>query len=121
MSGSAQPKAGYRFEHRCQKYLRDNGYFVMRSPASKSPIDLVAIKPGQVLFVQCKTNGRLDPDGWNALMDAAEPAGAQPVMVERTAGLKLAWWLLTARKAPGRTGIRQPREPFVIDGAALVT
>jgi Holliday junction resolvase len=110
---AAEPAAGRRFEYRIRDMLRANGYWVMRSPASKSPIDLVAIKPGQVLFVQCKVNGRLGPAEWNTLMDTAEAAGALPVMAERPSRGKARYWLLAKRK--DGSGRRQPMEPFTID------
>jgi Holliday junction resolvase len=110
---AAEPAAGRRFEYRVRDHLRADGYWVMRSPASKSPVDLVAIKPGQVLFVQCKVNGRIGPAEWNTLMDAAETAGAIPVMAERPALRRLCFWRLIARK--DGSGRRQPMEPFTID------
>lgn len=110
--------AGTRFEHQVLKHLRANGYFAMRSPASKSPIDLVAIKPGQVLFVQCKLGGWLAPDGWNALIGTSESAGALPILATKPGRGRIAYARLTARKT-GALGVRQPMVDFAIDLAEV--
>lgn len=101
---AAEPAAGRRFEIRCLRHLRDNGYWAIRSPASRTAIDLVAIKPGQTLFIQCKVGGRLDPGPWNELIDLARQYGAVPVLADRT-GIRygwppatIMWWELLTRK-----------------------
>jgi Holliday junction resolvase len=117
--GSANPQAGDRFERRVMKALRTAGWFTQKSPGSHSAVDLVAVKAGQTLFVQCKVNGRLDPGGWNDLVAAAAAAGAVPLLVERTAGQgrPLAWWQLTGPKTI-RGARRAPKTAFTLDGAA---
>jgi len=48
---------GIAFENRVKSRLEKLGWKVIRSAASKSEVDLVAIKPGpNVLFVQCKVS-----------------------------------------------------------------
>jgi Holliday junction resolvase len=87
------------------------GYYVMRSPASKGPVDLVAIRPGVVLFVQVKRGAsRLRPSGWNDLLSAARQYGAVPVLAEAVPRRPVAWWRLLAAKVPN--GRAQPREIF---------
>lgn len=76
-------RLGRQFEYRIRDYLKKLGFFVLRSPASKSPIDLVAIRKGLVLFVQCKISGALPPKEWNALLDLSESVGAVPILAER--------------------------------------
>lgn len=116
MSGAAQPQAGTRFERRCLDLLREAGYWAIRSPASKSPIDIIAICPGRVLFVQCKVNGRLDPGPWNDLYELSRTYGARPVLVERDqTGRVVTWWELMAAKPPeGARGTRGARLRFLI-------
>ncbi|MEM7821456.1 MAG: restriction endonuclease [Candidatus Aenigmatarchaeota archaeon] len=46
---------GVNFERRIKKDFENKGYFVIRSAGSKSPIDLVAIKEGIPVLIQCKT------------------------------------------------------------------
>ncbi|MEM0379560.1 MAG: hypothetical protein QXR54_02425 [Nanopusillaceae archaeon] len=38
-------KIGYYYERKTKKILEENGWDVWRSPASQSPIDIIAIKP----------------------------------------------------------------------------
>ena len=115
VNGRAMYARGKQFEYKTRDHLADNGYWVMLSPGSKSPVDIVAIKPRQVLFVQCKIGGTLLPTAWNELFDAAAAAGATPVMAERPGRGRIAYWELTARKTAPRA--RQPMTPFTIDQA----
>ncbi len=48
---------GREFEYRTKKHLEALGYFVLRSPASKSPVDLIALGE-DVKLVQCKLSGK---------------------------------------------------------------
>lgn len=52
---------GADLERAAKKLLEDNGYYVIRSAGSKGAVDLVALKPGEVLLVQCKTDGYVTP------------------------------------------------------------
>jgi len=105
-------KRGRVFEYRVRDYLKGLGYFVMRSPASRSPVDLVAIAQGQILFVQCKLSDQLCPAEWNELFDLAESTGAIPVLATRSAPRRLDIWRLMARKETDGSKNRQPREMF---------
>jgi len=44
---------GRTFEYRVKKELEKQGYFVIRAAASK-PVDLVALKDGKAILVECK-------------------------------------------------------------------
>jgi len=95
---------GDRFEYKVRDHLRDYGWFVMRSPASKSPIDLLCVRSGhdgpEVMFVQCKTNGRLDPGEWDILVDLAWEHSADPVLAQRPKRGVIQYELLTGYKVP---------------------
>ncbi|MEV6180145.1 restriction endonuclease [Streptomyces sp. NPDC052015] len=107
---------GRDLEHRVRAHLRGQGYEVLRTAGSKSKVDLVAIKPGQVLFVQCKRTGALPPAEWNALWDLAQRAGAIPVLAEQLKPRGRKYWRLTGRKdQPGR---RQPYVELLLDELA---
>ena len=122
--GARNPQAGNRFELRSLSLLRAAGWWAQRSPASKSPLDLIAIRPvpllpaaALVLFIQCKVDGRLDPAPWNELYELARKYGAVPVLVERNStGREVTWWELTAPKPPGGArGTRGARVMFNIE------
>lgn len=108
---------GRDLEHRVRAHLREEGYEVLRTAGSKSKVDLVAIKPGQILLVQCKRSGALPPAEWNALWDLAAMVGAVPVLAEQLPrGRK--YWRLTGRK--DQPGLRQPYTEIVLDELAGV-
>jgi Holliday junction resolvase len=106
-------RRGREFEYRVRDHLKAHGYFVLRSPASKSPIDLVAIRPGEVLFVQCKRGGSLGPGEWNRLWELAESCCALPILAETPWPRTYRFWRLTARKNGDRTQ-RQPMVTFEV-------
>lgn len=71
---------GREFEYRARDDLRKRGFFVLRSPRSNSPTDLVAVRKNCVLFVQCKRSGALGVVEWNQLFDLAGSVGALPLL-----------------------------------------
>lgn len=66
-------------EHKAKKLLETDGYKVIRVAGSHGVADLIAIKPGQLLFVQVKSAEYLPPGEWNALYQEAEDCGAIPI------------------------------------------
>ena len=77
-------RRGYNFEDRCRKALERLGYVVVRSAGSKGPADLVALRDGVVLLVQCKLDhGLFDAKERIKLLETASLAGAIPVLAER--------------------------------------
>ena len=85
----------------------------MRSPASRSPLDLIAFKIGIVLFIQCKRSGALPPSEWNALYDLAQSVGVKAVLsfIPPTTLKGVGYKLLTGRKL-GLSSQKQPMELF---------
>jgi Holliday junction resolvase len=103
---------GRALEYRVKQQLERDGYYVVRAAASKGLVDLAAMKPRQLLLVQCKRSGALPPAEWNALYDLAAHLSAVPVMARR--GVRGTQLLrLTGRKDGSRR--RQPMEPFSTD------
>jgi Holliday junction resolvase len=47
---------GRNLEYRLKKQLEDEGYTVIRSAGSHSPVDLVAFNQEEVLFIQVKSS-----------------------------------------------------------------
>ncbi len=72
-------KLGRAFEYRVKAKFEKIGYFVLRSPRSKGPADLVAIKKGRILFIQCKRGHPVWGKEKNILIKLAESVGAEPL------------------------------------------
>jgi Holliday junction resolvase len=103
-------RLGRAVEYRVRDHLRRLGYFVLRSPASKSPLDLVAIAPGVVLFVQAKRSLALSPKDWNELLALAVSVSAVPILVGQPKGRGLDYFRLVGPKDGSKR--RQPMVPF---------
>ena len=73
-------RKGRAFEWRVRDYLRGKGYLVVRSAASKGPFDLVALRKGEVLLVQCKYHGYISKKERETLVRVARMVGAIPVL-----------------------------------------
>lgn len=108
---------GANFERRVRAELVAAGYEVIRSAASKTGIDLVALpKPSlrgtsSALLVQVKLDGRLDPGEWNELVALAQSSLTIPVLasLDRSARpYRVIFRRLTGRKKP-----RSRTFPFV--------
>lgn len=79
---------GVRFERAARDDLQEHGYEVIRSAGSKSKIDLIAIKPGQLLLIQCKPAGpnKLPNADWNRLFELARMCDAEPIVAVKISG-----------------------------------
>lgn len=101
---------GARYERKVLGELSRMGYVACRSAGSHSPADVFAFKFGTCLLVQCKKNGRLDPDEWNKLFDYATKVEAIPLLARPGGrGCGTIYSRLTSRK-DGRG--RQPLAPY---------
>lgn len=110
---------GTRFERKTRTHLAANGYTVIRAAGSKgsAKVDLVAIKPGQQLYIQCKDDGCLPPGEWDRLVEVSAWVGAIPVLAAN--GPRGRGVTYTRLLAPKQRGKRiQPCEPFLIDHIA---
>jgi len=74
---------GAAFERRCRDLLTADGWHVVRSAGSRGVVDLYAMRLGQLRIVQCKINGRLDPEPRAALCTLAVMLGATPMLAKR--------------------------------------
>ena len=112
---------GRRFEWKTRDDCKDNGYEVLRAAGSKggTKIDLVAMKPGQLLFIQCKADGKLGPAEWDRVYEVAGWVGAIPILAANgPRGRGVVYTRLLGPKIPrART---QPCEPFLLDEIATV-
>lgn len=80
---SAQYRRGRDFEYMVLKDMMKHGYFALRSPASKSPVDIYCIAKGELVFIQCKLHGALGVGEWNSFLDFCESLNATPIMAEK--------------------------------------
>lgn len=110
---------GANFERRIMADLDLNGYFTMRASGSHGIADVVAIKAGEILLVQCKITGTISPADRVALLDLATRAGAVPLIAYRPSPKKFAYRQLI--DAVARGGTYQPWTLDVIDLAARQT
>jgi Holliday junction resolvase len=110
---------GTRFEHKTRDDLIANGYDVIRAAGSKGPtkVDLVAVKPGSLIFIQCKATGTLPPAEWDRLVEVSGWVGAVPVLAAN--GPRGRGIVYTRLLGPKRRRARtQPCEPFLPDEIA---
>lgn len=104
---------GTVFEYAVRNKLRNDGYEVFRSAGSKTKVDLIAIKHGQILLVQCKRDGKISPaerasvQATAALIDCAVPVLAYKVLGKSEV-------LMARLTGPGP----KDREPFLLDEVA---
>jgi|GEM_PF-928728 len=75
-------KRGYALEHKTKKILEKNQWFVVRSPASKTPTDVYATKNGENLFIQCKktTKDKTYITGLKGIIKQAKKYKATPIL-----------------------------------------
>jgi Holliday junction resolvase len=102
---------GRQFEYQVLEYFRELAYFAIRSPGSKTKIDIIAIKPHQVLFIQCKRAGTLGPAEWNQLFAIASTCGAIPIVASKIARKPIVFEQLMALK--DGSGRAQPKRVWL--------
>ena len=73
-------RKGRALEYAVKRHLEEQGYFVVRSAGSRGPADLVALKNGEILLIQCKKDGHLSKDEAYELLEAARVAGGKAVL-----------------------------------------
>ena len=71
---------GRDLEYATVHILEADGYWVMRAPGSKGKVDVLALKPGEILMVQCKLDGYLTPSERTGLFGLAAMFGAVPLV-----------------------------------------
>lgn len=74
---------GRTFEYRVRDYLRKRGFFVVRQTKSTFP-DLIAMRKGKVLLIECKVNGQLSREERAIILSISEATGGKPILAQRT-------------------------------------
>jgi Holliday junction resolvase len=76
-------EAGRRLEYRVRDMFRRSGFFVVRAAQSK-PIDLVCLRNGESVLVECKAGTSfLGKERRRELLELGEQAGATVVLAKR--------------------------------------
>ena len=83
--GSAYAR-GRSGEYWVKGLLEDQGYLVIRSAASHTPIDLLAAKDGVRLAVQVKVKSGFTKEEKSELIRWAEQFGAKPILATKRRG-----------------------------------
>ena len=83
--GSAYER-GRSGEYRVKGLLEDQGYLVIRSAASHTPIDLLAAKDGVRLAVQVKVKGGFTKGEKEELLRWAKRFEAKPILATKRRG-----------------------------------
>ena len=52
-------RRGADFERKVVNDYKARGWYASRTPGSKSPIDIIAFRAGEVHIIQCKLTGRM--------------------------------------------------------------
>lgn len=86
---------GRALEYEIRDRLREDGYQAFRTAGSRGVADIVAIKPGQIVYCQAKKGGRISPAERTALFRAAADVGALPIVAARQPRQPIEWRRLT--------------------------
>jgi len=76
---------GRRFENYVKDKLERNGYYVARSAGSKGVFDLIAVKDGKVIGIQCKL-GRISKSEIEKIISTAKKYGITPFIATKKNG-----------------------------------
>jgi len=88
---------GRLLEYAVKRKLKAVGYTVFRCAGSK-PCDLMALKPGESLLVECKTgrNPYVSQEALNRLKMLSQEIGATPVLAVRKAHRSIRFYRINA-------------------------
>jgi Holliday junction resolvase len=92
---------GRSFEYKVQNDLRSHGFTTIRSAGSHSPADLIAVKSGQLLFVQCKRDGKISVEEQGELVLLSQAVGVAAWSILAEPGHPgVAYWFLRPNLPP---------------------
>jgi Holliday junction resolvase len=104
--GPRRPNRNYArgadFERKVLADLALNGYRVLRAAGSHGKADVIALKMGEVVLVQCKLTGPggVRPAEWNALHELAEAVGATALIASRPVRGRIEYLRVLGPKRP---------------------
>jgi len=114
MPKQSKYRLGRQVEYAVRDKFKKFNYIVMRAPASKGPIDLIAIKKGLIVFIQCKRNMVMSVLEWNNFYKLSKTVDAIPLVAGRPAG-RLQFWLMTGLKLTDGSKKKQPKKIINIE------
>ena len=89
------------FEYAVRDDMLKRNYLVVRSAGSKTPVDIYAFDVRSKVFIQCKTDGRLDTKEWNRFYRHCKSVDALPILAQRNSrGRGIIYKLLTGLREP---------------------
>ena len=73
---------GRKFEKKVRQVFEAKGYYVYESPLSKSPVDMVAIRKGEIILIQAKFNSNyIKKRDIQKLKELSQTINAKPILV----------------------------------------
>jgi Holliday junction resolvase len=74
------------FESKIARIFKEKGYYTVVSAGSRGVADVVAIRPNEILLIQCKNNGRLSFDEKQRLKQTASTVNAKGLLATHRNG-----------------------------------
>lgn len=108
---------GAAIEYDVMSRLRELGWYCVRSSGSHGVADVLALRRGGIVVVQCKYDrGRVESVEWSALWTLAETIGGTPYIADRSGPRKsiVMWQMLGLR--PARKHMNAYLSPVPWDG-----
>jgi len=79
-------RKGANFENLVKDILDEDDWMAIRSAGSHTILDLIAVKYGQIWFIQCRTAGNLSGKEREELVVLAEKHKAVPILAYKSKG-----------------------------------
>jgi len=74
------------FESKIARIFKEKGYYTVVSAGSRGVADVVAIRPNEILLIQCKNNGMLSFDEKQRLKQTASTVNAKGLLATHRNG-----------------------------------
>lgn len=104
-------RRGRALEYEVIDYLEARGWDCSRSAGSKGKVDVSAVKLyRRDLWIQCKTDGKIGVNEWNALFAHASTHSRIPVLANKVRG-GIELWRILDYCEPRRARPKLPLEP----------
>lgn len=72
-------RKGRKFEWQVRRMLETKGWFTVRAARSK-PLDLIALKNGSILLIECKYSSRLSQKDKSKMIEIAKTTSGKPIL-----------------------------------------